>query len=165
MKFRSIQFSVAALAGAIVLSIVAALVLYAVYSGERTQELVQSRTQQQFEAVIEQRLTALARTQVSEIQRGLEAPLLIARGLATSNAMLGMQDASGNPLLKIERQQMIALLKQTALTNPLILAPTWAGKATPWTTTTRASSAPRSPVSTAPAGAFCPGGSATKTAA
>ncbi|UVL57127.1 methyl-accepting chemotaxis protein [Pseudomonas sp. B21-035] len=121
MKFRSIQFSVAALAGAIVLSIVAALVLYAVYSGERTQELVQSRTQQQFEAVIEQRLTALARTQVSEIQRGLEAPLLIAKGLATSNAMLGMQDASGNPRLKIERQQMIALLKQTALTNPLIL--------------------------------------------
>lgn len=33
MKFKSIQFSVAALAGAIVLSIVAALVLYAVYSG------------------------------------------------------------------------------------------------------------------------------------
>ncbi|QBF25170.1 methyl-accepting chemotaxis protein [Pseudomonas tructae] len=121
MKFRSIQFSVAALAGAIVLSIVAALVLYAVYAGERTQELVQTRTQQQFEAVIEQRLTALARTQVSEIQRGLEAPLLIARGLASSNAMLGMQDASGNALLKIERQQLIALLKQTALTNPLIL--------------------------------------------
>ncbi|XAE37626.1 methyl-accepting chemotaxis protein [Pseudomonas alkylphenolica] len=121
MKFRSIQFSVAALAGAIVLSIVAALVLYAVYSGQRTQELVQTRTQQQFEAVIEQRLTALARTQVSEIQRGLEAPLLIARGLATSNAMLGMKDATGNPLLKIEREQLIALLKQTAVTNPLIL--------------------------------------------
>ncbi len=121
MKFRSIQFSVAALAGAIVLSIVAALVLYAVYSGQRTQELVQTRTQQQFEAVIEQRLSALARTQVSEIQRGLEAPLLIARGLATSNAMLGMKDASGIPLLKIEREQLIALLKQTAVTNPLIL--------------------------------------------
>ena len=56
MKFKSIQFSVAALAGAIVLSIVAALVLYAVYSGERTQSLVQERTRQQFENVIEQRL-------------------------------------------------------------------------------------------------------------
>ena len=60
MKFKSIQFSVAALAGAIVLSIVAALVLYAVYSGAKTQELVETRTQQQFDAVIEQRLTALA---------------------------------------------------------------------------------------------------------
>ena len=50
MKFKSIQFSVAALAGSIVLSIVAALVLYAVYSGARTQTLVHNRTQQQFEA-------------------------------------------------------------------------------------------------------------------
>ena len=121
MKFKSIQFSVAALAGAIVLSIVAALVLYAVYSGARTQTLVHNRTQQQFEAVIEQRLTALAQTQVSQIQRSLEAPLLIARGLATTNALIGMQDAAGNPQLKLEREQMIALLRQTALDNPLLL--------------------------------------------
>ena len=52
MKFKSIQFSVAALAGAIVLNIVAALVLYAVYAGARTQALVQQRTQQQFEAFL-----------------------------------------------------------------------------------------------------------------
>ncbi|GGU63821.1 chemotaxis transducer [Pseudomonas laurentiana] len=121
MKFKSIQFSVAALAGAIVLSIVAALVLYAVFSGARTQALVQSRTQQQFETVIEQRLTALARNQVSQIQRGLEAPLLIARNLATSNAMLGMKDAAGKPLLNIEREQLIAMVKQTVANNPLIL--------------------------------------------
>ena len=121
MKFKSIQFSVAALAGAIVLSIVAALVLYAVFSGARTQTLVQSRTQQQFETVIEQRLTALASTQVSQIQRGLEAPLLIARSLATSNAMLGMKDATGKPLLNIEREQLIAMVKQTVASNPLIL--------------------------------------------
>ncbi|MDD0975160.1 methyl-accepting chemotaxis protein [Pseudomonas sp. TNT2022 ID681] len=121
MKFKSIQFSVAALAGAIVLSIVAALVLYAVFSGARTQELVQTRTQQQYETVLEQRLSALAQTQVSQIQRGLEAPLLIARGLATSNALLGMRDASGNPQLKIEREQLITLIKQTVASNPLIL--------------------------------------------
>nr|WP_319527307.1 methyl-accepting chemotaxis protein [Pseudomonas laurentiana] len=121
MKFKSIQLSVAALAGAIVLSIVAALVLYAVFSGARTQALVQSRTQQQFETVIEQRLTALARNQVSQIQRGLEAPLLIARNLATSNAMLGMKDAAGKPLLNIEREQLIAMVKQTVANNPLIL--------------------------------------------
>ena len=44
MKFKSIQFSVAALAGAIVLSVVAALVLYALFSGARTQQMVQDRT-------------------------------------------------------------------------------------------------------------------------
>ena len=48
MKFKSIQFSVAALAGAIVLSVVAVLVLYALFAGARTQEMVQDRTQVQF---------------------------------------------------------------------------------------------------------------------
>ncbi|AMK29434.1 methyl-accepting chemotaxis protein [Pseudomonas mosselii] len=121
MKFKSIQFSVAALAGAIVLSIVAALVLYAVYSGQRTQTLVQQRTQQQFETVIEQRLSALARTQVSEIQRGLEAPLAIARGLATGNAMLGMQGADGQPLMRVDREHLINQLKHTVEVNPSVL--------------------------------------------
>ncbi|MCE1114769.1 methyl-accepting chemotaxis protein [Pseudomonas sp. NMI795_08] len=121
MKFKSIQFSVAALAGAIVLSIVAALVLYAVYSGQRTQALVEQRTQKQFESVIEQRLAALARTQVSEIQRGLEAPLSIARGLATSNAMLGMQAADGSPLMRVDREHLINQLKRTVEVNPTVL--------------------------------------------
>ncbi len=121
MKFKSIQFSVAALAGAIVLSIVAALVLYAVYSGQRTQALVEERTQKQFESVIEQRLAALARTQVSEIQRGLEAPLSIARSLATSNAMLGMQAADGSPLMRVDREHLINQLKRTVEVNPTVL--------------------------------------------
>nr|WP_194789909.1 methyl-accepting chemotaxis protein [Pseudomonas sp. UFMG81] len=121
MKFKSIQFSVAALAGAIVLSIVAALVLYAVFSGQRTQALVEQRTQKQFESVIEQRLAALARTQVSEIQRGLEAPLSIARSLATGNAMLGMQGADGRPLMKVDREHLINQLKRTVEVNPTVL--------------------------------------------
>ena len=41
MKLKSIQFSVAALAGASVLSVVVVLVLYALFAGARTQELVQ----------------------------------------------------------------------------------------------------------------------------
>jgi len=121
MKFKSIQLSVAALAGAIVLSIVAALVLYAVYSGAKTQELVETRTREQFDAIIEQRLTALAQTQASQILRRLEAPLLVARGLATTNAQLGMKDDAGNPRLQIQREQLIALLKQTIVDNPLLL--------------------------------------------
>ncbi|MBJ9976682.1 methyl-accepting chemotaxis protein [Pseudomonas sp. S75] len=121
MKFKSIQFSVAALAGAIVLSIVAALVLYAVWAGAKTQALVQHRTQQQFEAVIEQRLSALARTQISEIQRGLEAPLTISRGLATLSSLIGQQDADGKPLLQIDRAYLSNLLKRTVEDNPNVL--------------------------------------------
>ncbi len=72
MKLKSIQFSVAALAGAIVLSVVVVLVLYALFAGARTQELVQQRTQGLLEKVINERLVALARAQVSQIQRELE---------------------------------------------------------------------------------------------
>ncbi len=121
MKFKSIQFSVAALAGAIVLSVVAALVLYALFSGARTQELVEQRTQAQFEQAVEQRLTALAQTQASEIKRELEAPLQIAAGLARVNALIGMKDAQGEPQLKISREQLINMLHNTVAQNPKIL--------------------------------------------
>ncbi|MDM8194392.1 methyl-accepting chemotaxis protein [Pseudomonas koreensis] len=121
MKFKSIQFSVAALAGAIVLSVVAALVLYALFSGARTQEMVQQRTQAQFEQVIEQRLTSLAQTQVSQIQRELEAPLLIAGGLARVNALLGTNGADGQPRLSVSREQLISLIKENVEKNPKIL--------------------------------------------
>ncbi|NKF30380.1 methyl-accepting chemotaxis protein [Pseudomonas sp. BGM005] len=121
MKFKSIQFSVAALAGAIVLSVVAALVLYALFSGARTQEMVQQRTQAQFEQVIEQRLTSLAQTQVSQIQRELEAPLLIAGGLVRVNALLGTPGADGQPRLNVSREQLISLIKENVEKNPKIL--------------------------------------------
>ncbi|MBC8996533.1 methyl-accepting chemotaxis protein [Pseudomonas sp. N40(2020)] len=121
MKFKSIQFSVAALAGAIVLSVVAALVLYALFSGARTQEMVQQRTQAQFEQVIEQRLTSLAQTQVSQIQRELEAPLLIAGGLVRVNALLGAPGADGQPRLTVSREQLISLIKENVEKNPKIL--------------------------------------------
>lgn len=97
MKFKSIQFSVAALAGAIVLSVVAALVLYALFAGARTQDMVQARTQAQFEQVIEQRLSTLAQNQASQIQRELEAPLLIASGLVRVNALMGNPGSQGTP--------------------------------------------------------------------
>ena len=121
MKFKSIQFSVAALAGAIVLSVVAALVLYALFSGARTQDMVRQRTQAQFEQVIEQRLTSLAQTQVSQIQRELEAPLLIAGGLVRVNALLGTPGADGQPRLSISREQLISLIKENVEQNPKIL--------------------------------------------
>ena len=121
MKFKSIQFSVAALAGAIVLSVVVALVLYALFAGARTQEMVQQRTQAQFEQVIEQRLIGLAQTQVSQIQRELEAPLLIAGGLVRVNALIGSKGADGNPRLNLSREQLINLIKENVAQNPKIL--------------------------------------------
>ena len=118
MKFRSIQFSIAALAGASVLAVVAALVLYALFSGARTQELVQQRTQALLEQVINQRLVALAGSQVSQIQRELELPLGIARNMANLNGLLGETDESGSPRLTISREQLNNLVRQTTERNP-----------------------------------------------
>jgi methyl-accepting chemotaxis protein len=96
-------------------------VLYALFSGARTQELVEQRTTAQFEQATQERLTAIARTQASEIQRELEAPLQTAAGLATTNAVIGMKDAKGEPLLKVTREQLLNVLHETVVRNPKIL--------------------------------------------
>ncbi|WP_296221784.1 methyl-accepting chemotaxis protein [Pseudomonas sp. UBA2684] len=121
MKLKSIQFSVAALAGASVLAVVAALVLYALFASSRSEALVQERTQRLLEQVIEQRLTALAQAQVLHIQRELDMPLQVTADLARLNALLGMQDASGSPLLATSREELNNLVRETTAQNPKLL--------------------------------------------
>ncbi len=121
MKLKSIQFSVAAMAGASVLAVVVALVLYALFASNRSQVLVQERTQGLLEQVIEQRLTALAQAQVLEIQRELESPLQITADLARVNALLGMQDSNGSPLLSASREELANLVHETTAQNPKLL--------------------------------------------
>ncbi len=121
MKLKSIQFSVAALAGASVLSVVVVLVLYALFAGARTQELVQQRTQGLLEKVINERLVALARAQVSQIQRELEYPLTVVHGLANSTRLLGEPGADGMPQLNASRDEISALLRSTVQNNPKLL--------------------------------------------
>ncbi|WP_090261618.1 methyl-accepting chemotaxis protein [Pseudomonas panipatensis] len=121
MKFKSIQFSVVALAGASVLAVVAALVIYALFAGGRTQALVQDRTQALLEKVINERLVALARAQASQIQRELEYPLTVVKGLAQANMLMDQKDADGKPTLGISRGEMSNLLRQTVAQNPKLL--------------------------------------------
>lgn len=121
MKLKSIQFSVAAMAGASVLAVVAALVMYAVFASSRSQELVQERTRDLLEHVIQQRLTTLAQAQVLQIQRELDVPLQITADLARTNALLGMQDSTGSPLLSISREELVNLVHETTAQNPKLL--------------------------------------------
>ena len=121
MKFKSIQFSVAAMAGASILAVVAALVLYAVHASQRSEELVAQRTQALLEQAIEQHLVAMAKAQVLQIQRELETPLQITADLARLNAQLGLQDANGSPLLSISREELSALVRATTEQNPKLL--------------------------------------------
>ena len=121
MKFKSIQFSVAALAGASVLVVVVALVLYALFAGSRTEALVQQRTQTLLEKVINERLIALANTQASKIQRELEYALTTARELASTNMLMAQTDASGAAQLNISREELSNLVRQALVRNPKLL--------------------------------------------
>ncbi len=117
MKFRSIQFSVALLAGASVLTVVVALVLYALFASARTQQVVQDSTRGLLQQVIEQRLVALAEAQVGRLQRQFEVPMTLAKSVATLNARM----APGNETLQLSREELSSLLVSYLKANPDLL--------------------------------------------
>jgi methyl-accepting chemotaxis protein len=101
--------------------VVFALVLYALFASSRSQERVQVRTQALLEHAIQQRLTSRAQAQALEIQRELDAPLQITADLARVNALLGLQNSSGSPLLSTSREELSNLVKETMAQNPKLL--------------------------------------------
>ena len=121
MKFKSIQFSVAALASACVLAVVVALVLYALFAGARTQDTIQNHTRTLFRQVLDERLMTMAREQVGQIQRSLEYPLTLATSLAQTNALMGQTNADGTPALSLSREELSTLLRNTVAANPKVI--------------------------------------------
>ncbi|MBB6341520.1 methyl-accepting chemotaxis protein [Pseudomonas fluvialis] len=115
MKFRSIQFSVAVLAGASILAVVIALVLYAVISTNRTQELVQERTSVLLEEEIKERLTILAEAQVRQFQSQFEHAMNMAQALATVNSQIG------TGAISMSREELSALTAEFLRSNPSLI--------------------------------------------
>ncbi|MBC9249725.1 chemotaxis protein [Pseudomonas alcaligenes] len=118
MKFRSIQFSVAFMAGASILAVVVALVLYALYTSSRTQVLLQERSHDLLEQVIDQRLVALAEAQVGQLQRQFEVPMTQAKSLATLNSRLGASDGTA---INLSRDELTALVGENLKANPQLI--------------------------------------------
>ncbi len=121
MKFRSIQTTIATLAGASILAIVVALILYALYASGRSQELTQARTQDLLEQVIKQRLSALAQTQTLQIQAELEYPLMITAELANTNRLLGLKTEDGSAMLSMSREELNNLAREILVQHPKLL--------------------------------------------
>ena len=117
MRFKSIQFSVVFLAGASIIAVVIALVLYALFANTRTQELVQQRTQVLLQDTINQRLQAMADAQVGELQRKFEQPMLLAKSIATLNSRIGQSLPDGT-VLGTSREELSALLGEYLKDNP-----------------------------------------------
>ncbi len=120
MRFKSIQFSVVVLAGASVLAVVVALVLYALFAGSRTQDLVHERTQRLLEQVIDQRLIALAEAQVGKLQRQFEAPMTLSKSLATLNSQMAL-GADGAAKVSLSRDELSALISVYLDKNPELI--------------------------------------------
>ena len=120
MRFKSIQFSVVVLAGASVLAVVVALVLYALFAGSRTQDLVHERTQSLLEQVIDQRLIALAEAQVGKLQRQFEAPMTLSKSLATLNSQMA-PGADGAAKVSLSRDELSALISVYLDKNPELI--------------------------------------------
>lgn len=120
MRFKSIQFSVVVLAGASVLAVVVALVLYALFAGSRTQHLVHDRTQALLEQVIDQRLVALAEAQVGKLQRQFETPMTVAKSLATLNSQMA-PGTDGAARVSLSRDELSNLVSVYLDKNPELI--------------------------------------------
>jgi len=118
VTFRSIQTAFAALAGACTLTVIAALLLYALASGVRSQALVEERTRALIDGMVEQRVTALAQAQVNRIQAQLQAPLQIATSLARVHTLTALTGDDGMPMANLRREELINLARQTLIENP-----------------------------------------------
>ncbi|AEJ04295.1 putative methyl-accepting chemotaxis protein [Stutzerimonas stutzeri] len=116
--FRSIQTAFAALAGACTLTVIAALLLYALAAGVRSQALVEERTRALIDGMVEQRVTALAQAQVNRIQAQLQAPLQIATSLARVHTLTALTGDDGMPMANLRREELINLARQTLIENP-----------------------------------------------
>lgn len=121
MHFRSLRSFVVALAGPCLVVIVVALVLYNLVAADRTQQTVNEHTRSLMESALDARLDAIAEAEGERIQRELDNAMTIAKQLATTNALMGMEDEEGQPALFLNRRQLSNLVRQTVADNPTLL--------------------------------------------
>ena len=122
MKFKSIQFAIATLAGACLFVAVGIMTLYSLYAAERSQAFVQSNSQALLERQVERRLTQLAVSESERLRRRLEYPFVVAQQLAQLNEMLDELQDDGLPSLMMSREEMNRVVRKTLEENPELLS-------------------------------------------
>ena len=107
MNSRSIRTSITLLAGACILAVVAALIAYTLFAGQRTRALVDSHTEALAATAAEARLTAEAEAVGNQLQRQLDVPLQLASQLAQLNVAMA---SPGDQQVELDRQSLVRLL-------------------------------------------------------
>ena len=110
MNSRSIRTSITLLAGACILAVVAALIAYTLFAGQRTRALVDSHTEALAATAAEARLTAEAEAVGNQLQRQLDVPLQLASQLAQLNVAMA---SPGDQQVELDRQSLVRLLGQS----------------------------------------------------
>ncbi|MBA2779804.1 methyl-accepting chemotaxis protein [Billgrantia kenyensis] len=121
MYLKSIRQFVVLLAGPCLIAVVAALVIYALFSSARTQHTAETHTQGLLESAIDERLAVLADAEAGRIQRELEHALTLATQLADTNALMGQRGASGRSALSLSRRELSNIVRETVVQNPSLL--------------------------------------------
>ena len=118
--FSSIKHFVVLAAGACILSVVAALLIYNYVATTRTGEFVEQHTGDLLEGAIDERLTSLADAQGEQINRKLEQALGIARDLAAASE-LAAAPGSQDTAFEFGRPELSALVQQAVAKNDFLL--------------------------------------------
>ncbi|GGM00986.1 chemotaxis transducer [Pseudomonas asuensis] len=118
MKFKSLQYTIMAYAGACILAIIVALVGYTLVTGARTQAQVNKGTDALFEKVIRERLISLADANVMHIQNDLEKPLNVAVSLAQLSALSA---ADPGVSVHLSRDEQDRIVRDAADKHPALL--------------------------------------------
>ena len=122
MKFKSIQLSIAALAGACLFVAVGIMTLYALFAFERNQGVVIERSEQMLEQRVRSQVEAIAAAETLRIQRQLEQPLMVIEQLALLNQQLGEVQEDGLPALAMSREEMQRYIRRVLEEQPTLLA-------------------------------------------
>ena len=121
MKFKSIQISIAALAGACLFVAVGGMTLYALYAFERSHGIVTERSEQMLEQRVQDQLIATATAEALRIRQQLGQPFAVNEQLASLNRqMADVQD--GLPRIMLSREEMLRYVEQVLIDQPELLA-------------------------------------------
>ncbi|MES1939963.1 methyl-accepting chemotaxis sensory transducer [Salinisphaera sp. T5B8] len=118
--FSSIKHFVVLAAGACMVSVVAALLIYNYVATERTGTFVQQRTSSLLEGAIDERLASMAEAQGEQINRKLEQALGIARDLAAASE-LAVAPGRQTTAFAFGRPELAALVRQAVAKNAFLL--------------------------------------------
>jgi len=115
MKSRSIQHSITFLAGLVVVMAIGSLLMYLLFSNQRTQQMVKERMSVELHGSLRTQLLSQAHEQVAVIKQELGMAVNVTQQLADLSAALGYRQSD-------QRGELIKLLRMTLENNPGLVA-------------------------------------------